>query len=101
MVTPVSGANGEVNTWLTLNDVPLSFITGDENLGAHARENDDNRLLVTSPDLNRLEIRIDGDLLRTAFYGYWLWHPYGHAGLYQMEVSRPGYPSQIAYIRVF
>jgi hypothetical protein len=101
MVTPVSGANAEVNTWLTLNDVPLSFIPGDENLGAHARENDDNRLRITSPNLSQLEIRIDGELLRTAFYGHWLWRPYGHAGLYQMEVSRPGYPSQIAYIRVF
>ena len=39
MVTPVSGANAEANTWLTLNDVPLSFTPGDENLEAHAREN--------------------------------------------------------------
>jgi len=101
MATPVSGANAETNTWLTLNDVPLSFILGDENLEAHARENDDNRLRITSPDLDQLEIRVDGELLRTAFYGYWLWHPSGHAGLYQIEVSRPGYPSQIAYVRVF
>ncbi len=101
MVTPVSGANAEANTWLTLNDVPLSFIPGDENLDAHAGENIDNRLLITSPDLNRLEIRIDGELLPTAFYGFWLWHPYGYAGLYQIEVSKPGFPSQIASVRVF
>jgi len=101
MAIPVSGGNAVANTWLTLNDVPLSFMPGDENLEAHSRENDDNRLLITSPDLNRLEIRVDGELLRTAFYGYWLWHPSGHAGLYQLEVSRPGYPLQIAYVRVF
>ena len=101
MVIPVSGANAEANTWLTLNDVPLSFTPGDENLEAHAGENVNNRLLLTSPDLKQLEIRIDGELLQTAFYGYWLWHPYGHAGLYQIEVSRPGFPSQIASVRVF
>jgi predicted component of viral defense system (DUF524 family) len=101
MVTPVSGANIEVNTWLTLNGVPLSFSPGDENLEAHARENVNNRLRITSPDLDQLEIRIDGELLPTAFYGYWYWHPYGYAGLYQIEVSRPGFPSQIASVRVF
>ncbi len=101
MVTPVSGVNAEASTWLTINDVPLSFIPGDENLGAHARENDDNRLRITSPGLDRLEIRVDGELLQTAFYGYWLWHPFGHAGLYQLEVSRPGYQVQVAYVRVF
>ncbi len=101
MVTPVSGANTKVNTWLTLNDVPLSFTPGDENLEAHAGENVNNRLRITSPDLDRLEIRIDGELLPTAFYGYWSWHPYGYAGLYQIEVNRPGFPSQIASVRVF
>jgi len=101
MVTPVSGANAEVNTWLTLNGVPLSFTPGDENLEAHAGENVNNRLLITSPDLDRLEIRIDSELLSTAFYGYCFWHPYGHAGRYEIEVSRPGFPSQIASVRVF
>ncbi len=61
MVTPVSGANAEVNTWLTLNGVPLSFTPDDENLEAHAGENVNNRLLITSPDLDRLEIRIDSE----------------------------------------
>jgi hypothetical protein len=101
MVTQVSGANAEANTWLTLNDIPLSFIPGDENLEAHARENDDNLLSITSPALNQLEIRVDDELPLKKFQGDWLWHPYGHAGLYQIEVSRPGYPSQIAYVRVF
>src|SRR5260370_21789385 len=101
MATPVSGANIEANTWLTLNGVSLSFIPGDETLGAHAGENDDNLLSITSPALNQLEIRVDGELPLKKFQGDWLWHPYGHAGLYQIEVSRPGYPSQIAYVRVF
>jgi len=101
MATPVSGANPEANTWLTLNSIPLSFTPGDENLGAHARENVNNRLRITSPDLDQLEIRIDDELLQTTFYGYWHWHPRGHAGLYQIEVSRPGFPLQIAFVRVF
>ena len=101
MATPVSGANAAINTWLTLNGVPLCFTPGDENLEAHAKENVNNRLRITSPDLDQLEIRIDGELLQTVFYGYWSWHPYGYAGLYQIEVSRPGFPSQIASVRVF
>jgi hypothetical protein len=101
MVTPVSGVSAETSTWLTLNEVPLSFVLGNENLGAHARENDNNRLRITSPGLERLEIRVDGELLQTAFYGYWLWRPLEFAGLYKLEVSRPGYPVQVAYVRVF
>jgi predicted component of viral defense system (DUF524 family) len=101
MVTPVSGANAEANTWLTLNNIPLSFTPGDENLAAHAGENVNNRLRITSPDLDQLEIRIDDELLQTTFYGYWHWHPRGHAGIYQIVVNRPGFPLQIALVRVF
>src|SRR5258707_14757692 len=101
MVTPASGANIEANTWLALNDVPLSFIPGDENLGAHAREDYTNHLRITSPNLNGLEIRIDGELLQTTYYGYWDWRPHAYAGLYQLEVSKPGDTPHMALVRVF
>lgn len=96
MATPASG----VDTWLTLNGVPLSFKLGDENLAANAGEKSFNALRITSHAPDGIEIRFDGELLETEVYGRWTWSPRGFAGLYRLEVRVPGRQSYHALVRV-
>jgi hypothetical protein len=97
MATPVSGAN----TWLLLNDKPLSFQEDSENLEAQVRENYNNRIRATRYAPDDLRISIDDELLETDVYGRWYWNPKDYAGLYVLEVSAPGYPLLTAKVRVF
>lgn len=96
MATPASG----VDTWLTLNGVPLSFKRGDENLAANAAERRYNALRITLDAPDGIEIRFDGELLETEIYGRWTWSPRGYAGLYDLEVRVPGGRSYHALVRV-
>lgn len=96
MATPASG----VDTWLTLNGVPLSFKRGDENLAANAAERKNNALRITSHAPDGVEVLVDGELLETEIYGRWTWNPRGFAGLYDIEVRLPGGRSRNALVRV-
>jgi Domain of unknown function (DUF2357) len=96
MDIPISGAD----TWLTLNDKPLSFLNDNENLHAQTYETRDNMLRVTPTAPEDLQIYVDGKLLETERYGRWLWRPDGYAGLSLLQVIVSGYPKQIAKVRV-
>lgn len=96
MVTPVSGAN----TWMKLNGKPLSFDDEEENLDAGARENSKNMLIVTPNAPDDLQISVDDEPVETYRYGRWDWYPSDYAGLYQLQVSAPGYPLLTANVRV-
>src|SRR2546421_533379 len=96
MDIPISG----VDTWLTLNNIPLSFQNDNENLDAQAQESRDNLFRITNAAPDDLQIYVDEKLLQTERYGRWLWKPDGYAGLYLLQVSAPGYPLQSARIRV-
>ena len=96
MVTPVSGAN----TWLKLNGVPLSFDDNEENLEADAKENRKNVLIVTQKAPVDLQISVDDEPVETYYSGRWDWYPKDYAGLYQLQVSAPGYPLLMANVRV-
>ena len=96
MATQASG----VDTWLTLNGVPLSFKRGDENLAANAAERKYNALRITSHAPDGIEIRFDGEPLETEIYGRWTWNPRGFAGLYELELRVPGGRSHNALVRV-
>jgi Domain of unknown function (DUF2357)/PD-(D/E)XK nuclease superfamily len=95
MATLVSGAD----TWLTINDVALSF-RGDENLSAGVVDSQRITIRPTSATPYNLEIYVDDELLEILPNGSWLWSPKGFAGLYRLKVSAPGYGSQIIYVRV-
>jgi len=96
MVTRVSGAE----SWLLLNDAPLSFRPGDENLDAKAVEYGRNYLRITSVAPPYLEIVIDDEILQTERYGYWIWQPRGFAGLYKLQVRAPNHRTRTALVRV-
>lgn len=96
MVTPVSGAN----TWLKLNGASLSFSDDEENLEAGAKENSKNVLVVTHNAPDNLQISVDDEPVETYRYGRWDWYPRDYAGLYQLQVSAPGYPLLMANVRV-
>ena len=96
MAIPISGAD----TWLTLNDKPLSFQSDNENLDAQTYETRDNMLRVTIAAPEDLQVYVDGKLLETERYGRWLWRPDGYAGLYLLQVTAPGYPKQTTRVRV-
>lgn len=97
MATPVSGAD----SWLLLNNRPLSFQANNENWEAQAREFPRNVLRITSSAPDDLQIWIDNELLETERYGRWYWKPKGYAGIYFLHVSLPGGPMFTASIRVF
>jgi hypothetical protein len=96
MATPVSG----VNRWLTLNDEPLLFDAGSENLDAGAQEYQYSHFRITEEAPDDLEIRIEGELLQTERYGRWIWYPEAFAGLYNVDVSAPGHGNYRTQIRV-
>src|SRR5258708_17741992 len=96
MDIPISG----VDTWLKLNDKPLSFHDENENLDAQARETRSNTLRITDAAPDDLQVYVDGKLLETERYGRWLWKPDGYAGIYELQVSAPGYPLQMTRVRV-
>src|SRR6266487_5676364 len=96
MDIPTSGAD----TWLTLNNRSLSFQEDNENLNAQVYETHDNMFRITKAAPDDLQIYIDEKLLETERYGRWLWRPDGYAGLYLLQVIAPGYPKQIAKVRV-
>ncbi len=96
MATPVSG----VNCWLTLNSAPLRFDGGSENLDAGVREYQDNHFRITDQAPDDLDIRIEGEPLRTERYGRWIWCPAAFAGLYNVDVSAPGHKSYRTQVRV-
>src|SRR6266702_7902812 len=96
MAIPISGAD----TWLTLNDVPLSFQSENENLDTQTYETRDNMLRVSLVAPEDLQVYVDGKLIETERYGRWLWRPDGYAGLYLLQVSAPGHPLQVARVRV-
>src|SRR5947207_12659179 len=96
MAIPISGAD----TWLTLNDVPLSFQSENENLDAQTYETRDNMLRVTLAAPEELQVYVDERLLKTERYGRWLWRADGYAGLYLLQVIAPGYAIQMAKVRV-
>src|SRR5437763_12965865 len=104
MAIPISG----VDTWLTLNDRPLSFQADNENLDTQARETLDNLLRITGSAPDNLQIYVDEKLLETERYGRWLWKPDGYAGLYLLQVRAPGHllqtrvrvlPEKLSYAR--
>ncbi len=76
MDIPISG----VDTWLTLNNRPLSFQDDNENLDAQAQESRDNMFRITNAAPDDLQIYVDEKLLQTERYGRWLWKPDGYAG---------------------
>jgi predicted component of viral defense system (DUF524 family) len=96
MAIPVSG----VDRWLTLNGKSLSFQEGDENLDALALENHNNILATTSYAPDDLRISVDDEEIETNRYGRWYWYPAQYAGLYQLQISAPGYSLYIANVRV-
>jgi hypothetical protein len=96
MATRASGAE----SWLTLNEVPLSFKRGDENLDAQAKEYRLNHLKVTPAAPVGLQILIDGEVLKSEWAGYWSWEPRGFAGLYELRVQAPGHRTRTALVRV-
>lgn len=96
MATQASG----VDTWLTLNRVPLNFKRGDENLACNASERGYNALRLTALAPDQVEIRIDGELLETEIYGRWIWNPRGFAGLYEVEVRAAGQRPYGTLVRV-
>ena len=96
MGIPTSGAD----TWLMLNDKPLSFQDENENLDARAHETHDNTLRITDAAPDDLQIYVDGKPLGTERYGRWLWKPNGYAGLYTLQVRAPGHWTQTARVRV-
>ncbi len=96
MAIPISGAD----TWLTLNDVPLSFQSENENLDTQTYETRDNMLRVSLVAPEDLQVYVDGKLLETERYGRWLWKPDGYAGLYLLQVTAPGYSKQTTRVRV-
>ena len=96
MVTPASGAD----TWLTINGQPLSFQPGEDNLAVAALEFEDNELQVTVHAPRGIEIRIEGERLRSAYAGYWLWRPKAFAGLYEITIQTPGQEAHTATVRV-
>jgi hypothetical protein len=96
MDIPASGAN----TWLMLNNKPLSFQDENENLLAQAREIGNNTFKITSAAPDDLQIYVDGKLLETERYGRWLWKPDGFAGIYELQVNALGYPLQMTKVRV-
>ncbi len=82
MVTQASG----VSRWLTLNGQPLRFGPDEENLEAEVKEFGLNTFRLTAGAPDDVTIRVEGNFLDTAVYGRWLWRPWGHAGLYDVEV---------------
>ena len=104
MVTSISGAN----TWLTLNNKALSFQETSENLDASAFEcNSDSKkgnilkVTLAAPPPDTIEIFAEDEQLQTAYSGVWEWRPpLGFAGLCELRVRVPGYPVQIAKVRV-
>src|SRR6266702_3266993 len=96
MAIPISGAD----TWLTLNDVPLSFQSETENLDTQTYETRDNMLRVSLVAPEDLHIYVDEKLLETERYGRWLWRPDGYAGLYLLQVRTSDYSLQTATVRV-
>ena len=96
MVTPASGAD----TWLQINGQPLSFHPGEDNLAAGALEFEDNELQVTVYAPRGIEIWIEGERLRSAYAGYWLWRPKAFAGLYEITIQIPGQEAHTATVRV-
>lgn len=96
MATPVFG----VNTWLTLNNQSLNFSAGAKNLEAKATDRTPNNLRITRHAPNDLKIKIDGEELETAHYGYWTWWPKGFAGLYEITVATPQQLVFTTHIRV-
>ena len=96
MAIPVSG----VNRWLTLNNQPLLFDAGSENLDAGAQEFQQNQFRITEEAPDDLEIRIEGEALQTERYGRWYWNPADYAGLYDVEVSAHGQGSYHTQVRV-
>ncbi len=89
-----------VDTWLALNNRPLSFQDNNENLDAQAHESRDNTFRITDAAPDDLEIYVDEKLLQTERNGRWLWKPDGYAGLYLLQVSAPGFPLQTTRVRV-
>jgi PD-(D/E)XK nuclease superfamily/Domain of unknown function (DUF2357) len=96
MDIPTSG----VDTWLTLNNRPLSFQEDNENLDAQAHESHNNILRITDTAPDDLQIYVDDELLETERYGRWFWRPDGYAGLYLLQVRATGYLPQMAKVRV-
>src|SRR5258706_2640694 len=96
MDIPTSG----VDTWLTLNNQPLSFQEDNENLDAQAHESHSNILRITDTAPDDLQIYVDDELLETERYRHWFWRPDGYAGLYLLQVRATGYLPQIAKVRV-
>ncbi|GCF11076.1 DUF2357 domain-containing protein [Dictyobacter arantiisoli] len=102
MAIPVSGVNTGLDTWLTINDRPVSFQAGTENLAVEAMEYKQNYVRATVYAPHPVEIFIDQKPLNTYNYGLWLWKPFTYAGLYELRVHVPGsdYPDQVTKVRV-
>jgi hypothetical protein len=97
MATPPSGAS----TWLTINGKPIRFDSADENAGLNIVEYSRYHIKITKHAPNDLTLIIEDQELETERYGHWLWRPQHFAGLYQIVVEAPDYPSQTTWIRVF
>ncbi|GAC1364576.1 MAG: hypothetical protein NVSMB44_24190 [Ktedonobacteraceae bacterium] len=104
MAIPASGANSGANSgassWFTLNNKPVIFQEGTENLDVQAMEYKQNYLRITENAPGPVEIFIDQEPLETYKYGLWMWRPATYAGLYELRVKVDGYPDQLTRIRV-
>lgn len=89
-----------VNSWLLLNNVPLSFEPDGENISCNAIEYPPNLFRITRNAPDDLEIWVDSKKLDTERYGSWYWRPGGYAGLYHIWVKEPGRPKYETMVRV-
>lgn len=96
MGIPVSG----VDTWLTINNQPLSFNSDNDNLQVNAEESERNFIRITKNTPDNLEIWVDDEQLETERYGSWFWRPKGYAGIYRFTLIAPNHKTETTFVRV-
>jgi hypothetical protein len=90
-----------VDTWLTLNDQPLSFQQGTENRTAGVTEYRECYFRSTSHGPPFLKIYVDGRYLTSEHEGYWRWTPKEYAGIYELVIEARDGSSFSTRLRVF
>jgi len=96
MDIPASGAD----SWLTINNQPLSFHSENDNLQVNAKEAERNFIRITKNAPDNLEIWVDDEQLETERYGFWYWRPKSFAGLYHFTVIVPNHQTESTFVRV-
>ncbi|NWJ46749.1 MAG: DUF2357 domain-containing protein [Chloroflexi bacterium] len=99
MAIPASGAN----SWLTINGKSVSFDPRSENEELTLVEELRHAIRSTTSAPAELEVAIvDGESpLDNPNYNLWYWKPDKFAGLYELKVTAPGVPEQIARVRIY